>query len=111
MMLLLSAVGMLVPMLWVFMIFFVFGSDVTLASYGAELFPTKYRTTATGFRSIVSTTAGILGLLAVSALYLVFESNWMAISVLCMLSLTVPIIVWVFLPETSGRKLEDISPD
>ncbi|MBL6690775.1 MAG: MFS transporter [Pseudomonadales bacterium] len=106
-----ASVGMLVPMLWVFMIFFVFGSDVTLTSYGAELFPTKYRTTATGFRSIVSTTAGILGLLAVSALYLVFESNWVAISILCMLSLTVPLIVWVFLPETSGRRLEDISPD
>ena len=106
-----SAAGMLVPMLWIFMIFFVFGSDVTLTSYGAELFPTKYRTTATGFRSIVSTTAGILGLLAVSALYVVFESNWVAISVLCVLSLVVPLIVWLTLPETSGRKLEDISAD
>ncbi len=106
-----ASVGMLVPLLWVVMIFFVFGSDVTLTSYGTELFPTKYRTTATGFRSIVSTTAGIAGLLAVSALYLVFDSNWVAISVLCALSLVVPLIVWMFLPETSGRRLEEISPD
>ncbi len=106
-----ASTGILVPVLWIFLIFFVMGSDVTLTSYGAELFPTRYRTTATGFRSIVSTTAGILGLLAVSALYTVFQSNWTAISVLCVLSLMVPIIVWLTLPETAGRRLEDISPD
>ena len=106
-----ASVGLLVPVLWVFLIFFVMGGDVTLTSYGAELFPTRYRSMATGFRSIVGTTASILGLLAVSALYLVFDSNWVAISVLCVLSLTVPLIVWTFLPETSGRRLEEIAPD
>lgn len=106
-----ASIGLLVPLLWVLLIFFVMGSDVTLTSYGAELFPTRYRTTATGFRSIVATTASILGLMAVSALYLVFDSNWVSISVLCVLSLTVPLIVWMFLPETAGRRLEEISPD
>ena len=71
--------GVFVPLLWIFMIFFVMGSDVTTTSYSTELFPTRYRTTATGFRAIVSTTAGILGLVAVSALYVVFDSNWTSI--------------------------------
>lgn len=103
--------GVFVPLLWVFLIFFVMGSDVTTTSYGTELFPTRYRSTATGFRSIVATSAGILGLVAVSALYVVFESNWTSIIVICGISLIAPLIIWLMLPETAGRSLEEISPD
>ena len=103
--------GVFVPLLWVGLIFFVMGSDVTTTSYGTELFPTRYRSTATGFRAIVSTAAGILGLTAVSLMYTVFESNWTSISVLCVISLIAPVMVWLFLPETAGRRLEEISPD
>jgi hypothetical protein len=69
------------------------------------------RSTATGFRAIVSTAAGILGLTAVSLMYTVFESNWTSISVLCAISLIAPVMVWLFLPETAGRRLEGISPE
>jgi MFS family permease len=103
--------GVFVPLLWVGLIFFVMGSDVTTTSYGTELFPTRYRSTATGFRAMVSTAAGILGLTAVSLMYTVFESNWTSISVLCVISLIAPVMVWLFLPETAGRRLEEISPD
>ena len=106
-----SVTGVFVPLLWVLMIFFVMGSDVTTTSYGTELFPTRYRSTATGFRALVATIAGIIGLSAVSLLYVVVGSNWVAISLLCGVSLIAPLAVWMLLPETAGRPLDEISPD
>jgi putative MFS transporter len=103
--------GVFVPLLWVGLIFFLMGSDVTTTSYGTELFPTRYRSTATGFRAIAATAAGIFGLTAVSLLYPVFDSNWTSIAVLCVISLIAPVMVWLFLPETAGRRLQEISPD
>ena len=87
------------------------GSSVTTTSYGTELFPTRYRSTATGFRAIVAAAAGILGLSTVSLLYPIFGSNWTSIAVLCAVSLIAPVMVWLFLPETAGRRLEEITPD
>lgn len=103
--------GLFVPVLWIALIFFVMGSDVTTTSYGTELFPTRFRSTATGFRGLVSTIASILGLTAVSGLFLIFGSNWTSIMVLCVASLFAPIMVWLLLPETARRPLEEISPD
>ena len=106
-----SLVGAFVPVLWIGFIFFMMGSSVTTTSYGTELFPTRYRSTATGFRAIVAAAAGILGLSTVSLLYPVFGSNWTSIAVLCAVSLIAPVMVWLFLPETAGRRLEEIAPD
>lgn len=106
-----SLIGAFVPVLWVGFIFFMMGSQVTTTSYGTELFPTRYRSTATGFRAIVAAAAGILGLSAVSLLYPIFGSNWTSIAVVCTLSLITPVMVWLFLPETAGRRLEEIAPD
>ena len=103
--------GFIIPLLWIALIFFVMGTDVTLTSFGTELFPTRQRSTATGFRGLISTLAGILGLSAVSALYLVFESNWISIVIVASICLAVPLLVWLFLPETARRPLEEISPD
>ena len=106
-----SLTGILAPFLWIILIFFILGAEVTTTSYSTELFPIRYRSTATGARQVLSTLAAILGLSAVLALYLVFDSNWIAISVVCLFSLVAPWIVWLLLPETAGRELEEISPD
>lgn len=103
--------GVFVPMLWIGLIFFLMGSEVMTTSYGTELFPTRYRSTATGFRSLVAALAAIVGLSAVSGLFLVFNSNWISIGVLCVISLLAPLMVWLFLPETAGKPLDEISPD
>ena len=102
---------MFVPLLWVGLIFFLMGSEVTTTSYGTELFPTRYRATATGFRAVTATASVICGLAAVSLLYTVFESNWTSIAILCAVSLIAPVIVYLFLPETAGRRLEEIALD
>jgi MFS family permease len=99
-----SLTGVITPILWKGLIFFHSGSEVVTTSYGTELFPTRYRSTATGFRAIVGTAAGIIGLSMVSLLYPIFGSNWSAITVLCAISLIAPLMVWFFLLETAGRR-------
>ena len=106
-----GVIGVVVPILWIGLIFFVMGSDVTLTSYSTELFPTRYRSTASGVKGMVAAIAATLGLSAVSGLYVIFGSNWTAIAVLAGVSLLAPLIVWLLLPETARRTLEDISPD
>ena len=64
---------------WILMVFTGIGSAVVLATYGNELFPTSYRSTASGARSVVATLGGVLGLAMESILYGVFGSHWTAI--------------------------------
>ncbi len=103
--------GVFVPLLWIALIFFVMGGDVTTTSYGTELFPTRYRTTANGFRGMVGTVAAIVGLTAVSVLFAYTGSNWVSIAIIAGVSLVAPFFVWMFLPETAGKPLEEIAPD
>lgn len=103
--------GFAVVPLWILMIFTLLGANVTLAAYGAELFPTFSRSTAAGARVILVTLGGSLGLALESLLYGLLGSHWTAISLLVCLALFAPIIVAAFFPETSGRALEDIAPE
>jgi putative MFS transporter len=95
--------------LWAAMMFATMGGETTLAAYGAELFPTAYRSTASGARAFVSTLGTVGGLAAVSLLYPWVGSNWRAIALLGALALLSPLLVWLAFPETSGRSLEDIA--
>ncbi len=106
-----GSVNMFVPFLWIGLIFFMMGTDVTTASYGTELFPTRNRSTASGIRGAIATLGATLGLAAVSGLYLFTGSNWTAIMALCSIGLVCPILLFLFFPETAGRALQDISPD
>jgi len=106
-----GSLGILVPFLWIGLIFFMMGTEVTAASYGTELFPTRYRSTASGIRGIVATIGAAIGLAAVSGLYVFVESNWIAIMILCCIGIVVPILFFFVFPETAGRRLQDIAPD
>ena len=65
----------------------------------------------TGARTFVSTVGGVAGLQAEAFLFGGLDSHWQAISSLAVLAFVAPIIVGAFFPETSGRVLEEISPE
>jgi len=95
--------------LWIAQVFAIMGASVTLATYGAELFPTSVRSTASGLREVCRHGAGVLGLALVSLLYGVAGSNWTAIAWVAGVSLLTPALVLKAFPETAGRPLEEIA--
>jgi MFS family permease len=104
-----SATGILVPALWILLIFSVMGTEVTLAAFGAELFPTAQRSTASAIRSVTIAIGTVAGLALVSALFGWFGSNWTAVAILGGASMLAAVLVWLLLPETARRTLEEIS--
>lgn len=103
--------GAFAPLLWIPLIFGLMGTQVTLGTYGAELFPTGVRSTASGVREFCKTGGAVTGLALVSLLFGVAGSNWMAIALLCAVGALSPLIVLLFFPETAGRSLEEIAPE
>jgi putative MFS transporter len=103
--------GWPLAVLWVGMVFSGMAAGVVLGAVGNELFPTSYRSTASGARTIIGTLGGVLGLFTESVLFGIFGSHWTAVSVLALGALVAPVIVLAFFPETSRRELEDISPE
>jgi len=103
--------GLGLAVLWIGMVFSGMAAGVVLGTLGNELFPTSYRSTASGARVIIATLGGVLGLMTESILYGILGSHWMAISILALGALITPFIVLAFFPETSGRDLDDISPE
>lgn len=101
--------GAFAPALWILLIFTMMGSDVTLSAFGAELFPTAERTTASGLRAGARELGGVAGLALVSVLFAALGSNWVAVSCLALAALVVPLVAWSVFPETARRRLEDIS--
>ena len=106
-----SVGGVFVPVLWIAYLFFSMGSDVTLAAYRTELFPTSMRSSASGATNIASVAGGIVGLSTVSALYSIVGNTWTAILIVASLTLVTPALIWFLFPETARRPLDDIAPD
>jgi MFS family permease len=103
--------GAWLPPLWVSMTFCAMAGGVLLRTFATELFPTSHRSTAAGAMALVTTLGAVLGMSAESALYGLLGSHWEAISLLVVVALAGPFIVRFALPETSGRALDEISPE
>ena len=106
-----NASGLWLVPLWIAAIFVLLGHETLLSTYGAELFPTSHRSTASGARLVLATLGGVIGLALESALYGVTGSHWSAFSYLLCAALVAPLVVAFALPETAGRSLEEISPE
>ncbi|MBI1239281.1 MAG: MFS transporter [Alphaproteobacteria bacterium] len=87
-----------------------FALDVTSAAFGAELFPTEYRSTGSAVRMAVMIIAGGIALILQSLLiYGWFGSHAGSNAALLIFVPLSAVVAWWFLPETAGRSLEDIS--
>lgn len=99
----------LVPVFWITLIFTFFAVDVIFAALGSELFPTAYRSTASAVRVLAVTLSAALGLWLEGSLYELVGSHASAVTWMLVPALASPLLVFLFLPETAGRPLEDIS--
>jgi putative MFS transporter len=84
--------------------------DTLFGALGSELFPTSYRSTASGVRSAAGTTGGSAGLWLEGTLYPLAGSHASAITWMLGIAWVAPLVVLLFLPETARRELEDIAP-
>lgn len=103
--------GWVVAPLWVALIFCLIGHDTLQSTFGAEMFPTSHRSTAAGGRQLALTLGSVFGLALESVLFAVFQSHWTSITILLCLMFITPVIVHFAFPETSGRDLDEISPE
>ena len=86
-------------------------NDVIGGTYGRELFPTSARATAGGFGAVVGTLGSVFGLGLEGLLFKYFGNHWVPICIIAGLGFGMPVIVALVYPETSGRELEDVSPE
>jgi putative MFS transporter len=106
-----NSTGWVVPAFWIVVVFSTLAVGVLFKALGAELFPTSYRSTASGMRMTVGTLGGVLGLSIEGSLYTMAGSHSAAITWMAPALLISPIAVALLLPETASRELEDIAPE
>jgi MFS family permease len=106
-----NATGWIVAAAWIVQLFGITGASVLFKVLGSELFPTSYRSTASGVRMIVGVLGGIAGLALEGTLYQIAGSHAAAITLMIPPLLITPVVIFAFLPETATRELEDISPE
>lgn len=97
---------------WILMTAGFVSVDVIFGALGGELFPTSYRSTASGVRTFAWTIGGSVGLFVegnliwplagdhATALTWMLAGAWIA-----------PFVLLRFIPETASRELEEISPE
>lgn len=105
-----TSFGVLLPVWWAGLLFTSIGVGVALGTFRAELFPTSYRSTATGATAVLATLGGALSLVLHGRLIGSIGSPWPAIGLMGFLILGAPLLV-LLLPETNRRTLEEIAPE
>ncbi len=103
--------GYLIPASWIAVTFSAMGLGVLFKTVGAELFPTSYRSVATMVRAGLGIGLGSVGLFLESYLYTLFGSHVAAISSMLPVLLIAPVVIWLLVPETARRELEEIAPE
>jgi predicted MFS family arabinose efflux permease len=103
--------GPVVAPLWIAQVFALQGVTVLMRAFGSELFPTSYRSTASTLRVVFSTFGGSCGLLLESVMYRQLGSHAAAITALLPALLVAAVLVWISLPESAARELEEVSPE
>lgn len=103
--------GWLVPLCWGGMVTSVTMVVVVFAALGSELFPTSYRSTASGVRAVIATLGAAAGLWLEGLFYAHFGSHAAAISRMLLLLPVAPLVILLSLPETANRELEEVSPE
>jgi MFS family permease len=81
-----------------------------MASFGAEMFPTDARGTASGLLLVVGVLGSATGLILAGALRDPLDSLGQSIALLGFLPLVAVVVLLPRLPEGSGRRLDDLSP-
>jgi putative MFS transporter len=95
---------------WIAGYFTVIMADVLFQALGAELFPTSYRSVASGMREMFRVLAGAVGLVLQGQIFLQTGDHGSAVAWLMLVSPLAAIPV-LFLPETASRSLETIAPE
>ncbi len=103
--------GYAIPFLWVAAVFSILAIGILFKALGTELFPTSHRSTASGMRMVVGTLGGIAGLSIEGSLYEITGSHAGAVTMLTPVLILPPLVIWLFLPETAQRELEEVSPE
>lgn len=104
------APGWTLPIWWALFIFCTTAGGVTIRALSGELFPTSYRSTAAAWLSFAITLGWAVGLWAVGSRPTDEVDIATQISVIATAVFLAGILV-LFLPETAGRELEDISDE
>ncbi len=100
--------GWIVPVVWMASFYGFFATDTLLAGFALEIVPTAYRSTVSGIRYTVEIMAGAVSLLLEGKFYDYFHAHGPAIAV-CLAAIPITLIAILFLPEPSGKTLEEIS--
>lgn len=106
-----NASGWVVPLLWGVMVMTVTMITVLFAALGSELFPTSYRSTASGTRAIVGTVGAATGLWLEGVLFGEYGSHAAAITTMLIVAPIAPLVIGFAVPETANRELEEVSPE
>ena len=106
-----TIVGNVAAAIYIVWMFASVANDTIGRTFATELFPTSYRATAAGARSIAGALGAVLGLACEGLLYGIFGSHWTPVRIAAAAGFLMPLIVLLVYPETSGRTLEEIAPE